>query len=178
MPWPLAEVAPLSEHPGALDAVARWAYGEWFERLGFSWEESLGFMRRRLNRDRLPLALVAMAGGAPVGTGSLLELPHPVTGAATCCLAGLYVVPHWRRRGLGSLICARAVENAQAVGAGSVGLFTGDGERFYARLGWRKSASGIPPRAGHGAPVAFMERFVGCRWRPVRTGLGPRVAHD
>lgn len=154
-------VARLADHPDAVDVVSDWAHLQWFERLGFSRQESLGFVQRRLNRDRLPIALVAFADAAPVGTASLLELQHPSTGASTCCLAGLYVVPAMRRRGIGSLICSRAVNEAAKLRAPTIGLFTGNGERFYARLGWRRRSSAIPPRTGLHDPVTFMELGLG-----------------
>ena len=50
--------------------------------------------------------------------------------------AGLLVVPHHRRRGIGALLVAAAERQASALGVRSLHLYTPASEGFYERLGW------------------------------------------
>jgi N-acetylglutamate synthase-like GNAT family acetyltransferase len=74
-----------------------------------------------------------------------------------CCLAGVYVPPTWRRRGIGYMLCRRAVLEAERLRLPSLGLFTHDGENFYAKMGWKRAMDAAPPNTGVYKLVAFME---------------------
>ncbi len=138
----------LADHPGALPAVAAWLHAEWLAAIGLAPAEAEARLRRRLNRDRVPLALVALAGDVPVGTVSLVEEEDDVPGVPPprYALAGLFVPPPWRRRGVGTLLCRRAVEEARRLRLPHLLVFTPDRAAFYARRGWRKRGD---------VPVAF-----------------------
>jgi GNAT superfamily N-acetyltransferase len=51
-------------------------------------------------------------------------------------LAGLFVVPQHRRRGIGALLVAGAERQASVLGVRQLHLYTPASEGFYARLGW------------------------------------------
>jgi N-acetylglutamate synthase-like GNAT family acetyltransferase len=51
-------------------------------------------------------------------------------------LGTVYVLPEYRRRGLGSEIVAAAVHLARTLEIKTLYLFTPDQERMYRRLGW------------------------------------------
>ena len=97
------------------------------------------------------MALVASLDGLPVGTVSLVEGDHPLDPTPICCLAGLYVLPAWRRLGIGRQLCRAALRQALRLRAGPVGLFTRDAEGFYRRLGWHCELVTALPAPG--APV-------------------------
>src|SRR5687767_7511109 len=86
-------IAHLSDHPTLVPHVAGWLYREWFRAQGATWHTARELLRRRLNRDHLPLALVAVAGAEPVGTVSLVSEDHPFEPGSVCSLAGLLVRP-------------------------------------------------------------------------------------
>lgn len=131
-------VVALADHAVALPVVAGWLHREWLRAWDLTQAESLAETRARMNRGVLPLALVALAGRTPVGTASLVDDAHPLNAASICSLAGVYVVPRWRRRGVGRLLCARAVELGAALRRQPVGLYTRDAEAFYLRIGWTR----------------------------------------
>ena len=64
----------LANHPELTDELARLSWAEWqslYEQRGETFSDSLRKYRERINIDRLPLALVALAGAELVGTVSL-----------------------------------------------------------------------------------------------------------
>ena len=161
-------VVALVDHPAALPVVAAWLHREWLQAWNLTKAESLAETRVRMNRGALPLALVALAGRTPVGTASLVDDAHPSDAATICSLAGVYVTPRWRRRGVGRLLCTGAVELAARLQHQPVGLYTRDAEAFYLRIGWTKVADA--PLRDPVAPTmgAYME------WqRPAGPSLEP-----
>ncbi|MEA2531726.1 MAG: hypothetical protein QOG89_3370, partial [Thermomicrobiales bacterium] len=67
-------------------------------------------------------------------------------------LAGLYVSPAQRGRGVGSALVRHAVRRAATMGVGRLYLYTGPGRGFYERLGWRP----IADEWYEGQPVVVM----------------------
>lgn len=147
----------LADHPAVLARTAVWLHRQWLEEWGYSRRQAADELRGRLSRDRLPLALVALAGESPVGVASLVELEKPESTTLVCCLSGVYVPPSWRRQGIGRLLCRRAAAEAARLQFASVGLFTRGLEPFYAEMGWRRVMDTVPPKSGERGTVAFME---------------------
>ena len=133
-------VVALADHPAALPVVAGWLHREWLQAWNLTKAQAVAEMRVRMNRGALPMALVALAGRTPVGTASLVDDAHPSNAAPICSLAGVYVTPRWRRRGVGRLLCRHAVELAAGLRHQPVGLYTRDAEAFYLRIGWTRVA--------------------------------------
>jgi GNAT superfamily N-acetyltransferase len=52
-------------------------------------------------------------------------------------LGGLFVLPEWRNRGVGTLLMHRAVEEARKLNISRLYLWTPSAERLYAKLGWQ-----------------------------------------
>jgi predicted N-acetyltransferase YhbS len=150
----------LANHPFALSRAVGWLHRQWLAAWGYSRRQAAVELRSRLSRAQLPLALVSLAGRRPVGLASLVELERPRTKALVCCLAGVYVLPAWRRRGIGRLLCRRAVLEAERLQLPCIGLFTHGFEQFYAEMGWRKVMDALPPNSGERGMVAFMELEV------------------
>jgi len=87
------------------------------------------------SRDRGGFALLARSlSGDPVG-GGLVTVP--IDGVAE--LAGIGVVPSWRRRGLAALITARLVRAARELGVRTPFLMAADDHaaRVYTRVGFQ-----------------------------------------
>ena len=132
-------IEPLTERPEWLPLVAAWIYEQWWTDSDET-PDSLGAkLRAHLTPDCLPLTLVASLEHHPVGTVTLLEhdvgtelWPH-----LSPWLAALYVVPPFRRRGVGTALVKAAEARATTLGAGVLYLLTSDREAFYARLGWQ-----------------------------------------
>ncbi|MEW5986550.1 MAG: GNAT family N-acetyltransferase [Chloroflexota bacterium] len=127
----------LADHPELVSLLAAWFYEEWgqgspavtFERM----EERV---RARMNRDHLPLALVALDNGVPVGSATLKIQEMETHPQFLYWLGTVYVRPPFRRQGIGSIIVEAATAEAARLGLGELYLYTRHSERFYTRLGW------------------------------------------
>jgi predicted N-acetyltransferase YhbS len=139
-------------------SVANWLHRQWLEAWGLSQQEAESELRDRLHRNKLPMAWVALAGGIPVGTVSLVADEKPFDAVRICCLAGLYVVPAWRDRGIGRQLCRYAVRRARGLGYPEIGLYTIDQEAFYHHLSWTTLSPAVID--GYDGPVlaTFMQR--------------------
>jgi predicted N-acetyltransferase YhbS len=129
----------LAQYPDFLPIVASWIYKEWWTGIAEETVESLtGKLVAHLTHDRIPLTLVALLERCPVGTVTLLD--HDVGTEQwperSPWLAALYVVPEYRRRGIGAGLVNAAAANAMALGVETLYLATVEREAFYARLGW------------------------------------------
>lgn len=86
--------------------------------------------------DTLPLCRVAIENGFPVGVANLIDYDDPNPRVGRPWLAGVVVVPGWRRRGLGTRLVQTLLHDAHLLGETEVFLGT-DSPRFYERLGAR-----------------------------------------
>ena len=147
----------LADCPQVQASVVRWLHNQWFHDFGYSPGSTTEMIRARLNRVRLPLALVALAGSQPIGTVSLIEDQPPDETGRVGCLAGLYVLPHWRGEGIGTRLCRRVVREARRLHLPAVCLYTKETEAFYARLGWRKVMDALVTTGGELDVCTFMQ---------------------
>jgi predicted N-acetyltransferase YhbS len=150
-------IAALADCPAALPEVAAWLHGQWMLGWGLSHADVQDELRRRANRDTLPMAWVALAGEQPVGTVSLVEDERPLEPGSVACVAGLYVTPEWRRRGVARALCDRALAELVQMKRPSAGVFTRDREAFYRHLGWTKVVDTVIEGCDGPELVAFME---------------------
>jgi GNAT superfamily N-acetyltransferase len=130
----------LGHHPGFAERLARWSWEEWqpiYEQRGQTWEHAVRNYQERLNINTMPLALVAFnESGELIGTVSLKYYDLDIRPEITVWVGGLFVVAEWRRRGVGSLLMTRAVEEAQRLKLPSLHLWTSSAENLYQKLGW------------------------------------------
>lgn len=134
------EIHFLSDCPEFLPAVAGWIYDEWaFLYPGKTVHHIEQLLRKRLQKKRLPLTLVAVHRGEPIGTVSLKHREMETRPRLTPWVTSLYVVRARRGRGVGSKLM-RAVENiARELAISRLFLFTAEpglARRFYEPLGW------------------------------------------
>ena len=126
----------LGHHQGLVPVVARWHWDEWgadYDESSLAeWTEQLAI---KTNVDGLPCSWIALVGAEPVGSVVLeldgveprLELKPD--------LAGLYVLPKHRNRGIGSALVTACEVGARGFGVRDVYLYTEAAETLYARLG-------------------------------------------
>jgi N-acetylglutamate synthase-like GNAT family acetyltransferase len=130
-------IAYLADHPEHLPIVAGWVYGYWGHLLpGVNLEMIERRFHTRLNRDALPLTVIGLAEGQPVGTASLALEDMSTRPDLSPWLASVYVVPACRGRGIGSSLVQAAEEAARRLNIARLYLFTPDRQSFYARMGW------------------------------------------
>jgi GNAT superfamily N-acetyltransferase len=127
----------LVEHPEYILQLAQWLFEEWDTILGEETPEArIKKLKAHMNRDRLPIAWVAHAGGQLLGTADLRV--HDLEGREDLSpwLGGVFVGPHFRHRGIGAALCATVEDEARSRGIQTLYLFTLDKQAWYSRLGW------------------------------------------
>jgi predicted N-acetyltransferase YhbS len=72
-------------------------------------------------------------------------------------LAALFVLPEFRRQGIGATLVRRSEAEAGTLGEDRLFLYTSGAEFYYGRLGW----SILFRELYEGAPVTVMERQLG-----------------
>lgn len=134
-----SQIAQLAERQDLLSTVADWIYNEWWTEVeGASVETLADLLRAHMVPDQIPLTLVASLDCRPVGTATLLarDVETEEWPDLTPWLAAVYVVPEYRRRGVGAALIQSIVEKAGALGVGTLYLSTVGREDYYAGLGW------------------------------------------
>ena len=127
----------LAEHPAFIPALSRWFLQEWRDFYGDrTWEDVAGTFYQRLNRGRVPLALVAFDGDRPLGTISLLEESISTRKHLAPWLGGLYVCEEMRRHGIGKQLIEAAVGEAGKLGVEQLFIGIRQAEDYYLKLGW------------------------------------------
>ena len=147
----------LADHPEWISTLAGWFYAEWGGRIAGQkvklFEERL---QGRLNRDKLPLTLIAFAEDEMVASASLKIQEMGTHPRYLHWLGSVYVKQSFRRKGIGTQLVEHASQVASGLRVASLFLYTHGHEDFYARLGWH-----VVERAQyHGRRVAIMERVI------------------
>lgn len=128
----------LADHPEHIDALAsamleHWRYAQPEDTLETRTQE----LRRHLNRDALPIAWVAHDTKQVLGTAALRQYDLEDRQDLTPWLAGVLVLPAFRRQGIAAALCGAVERFARRAGVETVYLYTLDRQRLYAALGWR-----------------------------------------
>lgn len=149
------ELRPLVDCPEHAPLLAAWFYEEWGRRRpGNSVERVEEGLAQRMNRDEIPVTLVAFWGTKLVGSASLILCEMDTHPQYLHWLAGVYVSEPYRGRGLGSEIVKLAAAEAQGLGIRDLYLYTRSHEAFYARLEWKP----VERSQYHGREVTIMVR--------------------
>ena len=127
----------LANYPEHVSTVAKWVIDEWgHESPGTTLEGLEEKFRNHLNRNVIPLTLLAMEEDRPLGTASLVFHNMKDRQDLSPWLAAVYVLPEHRGQGIG----ARLVKSIELLAANleveKLYLFTPDRESFYTRMGW------------------------------------------
>ena len=150
----------LGDHQEVIPVLAVWIYDEWsYLYPGITLRDIEGFLRERVNKQSLPLTLVALDSGEPVGTVSLKPFEMETRTDLTPWVVSLYVAKPWRRRRIGSALMKTIEQKAASLDFRKLFLFVADNALaglFYAKLGWviRENAT------YHSYPVIIMEKEV------------------
>jgi predicted N-acetyltransferase YhbS len=148
-------IRPVTAHSPEIMVCARWRAGAFPDVLGASVDDECRRLNDFIARDD-GLALIALCNGEPAGTCLLAPKEIEPCHDLTPWLAGLYVAPEFRKRGVGAALVHAIEDAARQRGHRSVYLYTDDAEPFYARLGWT-----VQERLDwHGFPMALMVRGV------------------
>ena len=148
----------LADREDAIRLIAGWYFAEWGHLTKLSIEAIVTKMRDALNRDKIPLFVLAVEDDEIVGVAELKYQEMAIYPDKEHWIGGVFVPPAHRGRGIASHLANRIAEIAGSLGVETLHLQT---ERLdgglYARLGW------VPfERANHrGLDVLVMERQLG-----------------
>lgn len=146
-------IAYLADHPSYLPELARLHFQEWGAyRPNDTLEARTERLRSSCGRGGVPTAVVGMIGTALCGSALLLAQDMDTRPDLTPWLAGVFVKPEFRHRGLGAALTRRIMEEAGALDAPKLYLYTRTAESLYASLGWS-----VVERCDYrGAPAVIM----------------------
>ena len=119
-----------------LAICARWRASA-FSVLKASFEQELRSLELFASDQSHGVALVAKADSEPVGTCLLAESEIEPNHDVSPWLAGLFVVPEYRRKGAGAALVRAIEDQARQRELSRVYLYTTDAVGFYKRLGWK-----------------------------------------
>jgi GNAT superfamily N-acetyltransferase len=127
----------LADHPEFIPIIGRWHYRQWAPlKPGKSVQTWIAELRELCGKGQIPSAFVAILKSEPVGSALLIATETDHQGRPEPRLASLFVPPEHRKRGIGSALVRRVVEEAGALGVRRLFLITEDAELFYRRLDW------------------------------------------
>lgn len=148
----------LVDHPEHLATVAAWLFREWASRHpGSSLHQVADGLQSHLQRDGLPLMVVALDGPECVGCASVRAADLPQRDDLTPWLASVYVPEARRRAGIGALLVRASEAEAARLGITALYLYTPNQQHFYASLGWTPQEQAVHA----GATVIIMRRRIG-----------------
>jgi N-acetylglutamate synthase-like GNAT family acetyltransferase len=128
----------LADYPEHIPALAKWFHDEWgYLSPNYRLEERTERLHAKAKKDSIPLALVALESGVPIGSASLVPCDMDIRSHLEPWLSSVYVEVSSRRRGIGTALVNRVIQEAQQRGFPSVYLWTPKEEHFYSQRGWK-----------------------------------------
>ena len=132
------QVEYLADHRDRLQEVAELHHGEWpSPELGDSIEARERTLSTCCRRGEIPLGVIALDQNALCGFALLVPQDFELRPNLSPWLAGVFVRPQYRMRGVGSALAMRIAREAKALGFETLYLYTAHSETLYGRLGWK-----------------------------------------
>ncbi len=128
----------LADRQDAIPIVARWYFEEWgYNVPGNSVEQTIDRLNKKLNRDKLPLPVLAVEAEKILGVAQLKLHEMDIYPEREFWLGSLFVEPKFRGKGIGSALANKIVAIAADFGIKELYLQTEavDGG-LYQQLGW------------------------------------------
>lgn len=127
----------LADYPQYIPTVAHWQYEAWgHSNPGDSVERRIERLSQHTGRPGIPTTLIAIENDAVLGSAGLVVNDLRTHPDLTPFLAGVYVAPMHRRRGVATALVTQAKAVIQQLGLSALYLITPDQQNLYARLGW------------------------------------------
>lgn len=127
----------IASHLEYVDTIARWHWDEWGHvDPGGSPATWIANLRLFTHRDRIPTTYVALEGDRLLGSVTLNDLDMHTHPELWPWLAGVYVTPSARGKGVASALVTHAVSEARGMGVERLYLYTHSARGLYEKLGW------------------------------------------
>jgi GNAT superfamily N-acetyltransferase len=154
------EIVRTVGQPQLESLVAGWLYEAFWRYDGYTLRDVSDFVTSATAVAGPNQCFVLLEGGTPVGTASLTNEDLAERPELTPWLAGVFVAPEARGRGLVRRLITAVEVAAQSAGHRALWLYTSQAERIYQRAGWNTvEVVGRPGKR----PVALMRRdLAGC----------------
>jgi GNAT superfamily N-acetyltransferase len=131
-------VSDLRERPDLIRLVAGWVHGQWSWLSGRTPEQTLQRFQPTAN-GALPVSLVALQEGKPVGVASLRQFDDVVpVRDVTPWLTNMFVPAAARGKGVATVLVAAVCAEARSRGFAEVWLATDDQQSLYQRCGFQQ----------------------------------------
>ena len=128
----------LSDDAGEISTVANWLYQEWGHLIeGRTLETANSKVKQSLSQDEIPMTLVCYLDGQLVGTAGIDHSDMSTYPELTPWMVSVYVTPPYRKKGIGTALCQRIIDEFARLDIKTAYLFTPDQEHLYARLNWK-----------------------------------------
>ena len=132
------QVQQLSECLQHLEAVGNWIFHQWWSRRCDSVEVVLAWLRTHAQKDKVPYTVVAVVGGIPVASCSVIQNDCVHRPQYSPWVAAVFVKPEMRHRGIASAMLQEAAAIARR--ADVKGLYIdclGVTAPVYEKNGWK-----------------------------------------
>lgn len=134
-------VEAAADHPDLVPTIGRWHWDEWGDADPYgSLQEWTRRLQASTSAGAIPMLLLAMEASEPVGSVVLVDHDispeHPRWGTLTPWLAGLFVVPEHRGKGIGSMLIHACEQEARKLGTRRLHLYTSAAEGLYRKNGY------------------------------------------
>jgi GNAT superfamily N-acetyltransferase len=127
----------LADRPEFVPTLAEWHFREWaYLRPGDSVANRIRLLHERSGRHELPVTFVASSGAELLGSGMLIHHEMDTRRQYTPWLAGVFVIPAERQRGVGRALTQHVISEAAARSFLTLYLFTPNAEAFFCHLNW------------------------------------------
>jgi predicted N-acetyltransferase YhbS len=127
----------LADRSEFIPTLAEWHFREWaYLRPDDSVANRVRLLQERSGRRELPITFVALSGTELLGSAMLIHHEMDTHPQFTPWLAGVFVAPAHRRRGIGRALAQHVLCEAAARGFYTVYLLTPGAQDFFAHLGW------------------------------------------
>ncbi|MCC6458089.1 MAG: GNAT family N-acetyltransferase [Caldilineaceae bacterium] len=130
----------LAATPKIIPLLATWHHQQWGHLANASTlAQRKARLKHHLQRGAIPTTFVAWHHEQPIGSASLVANDMATLPEWIPWLANVYVLPEYRRQGIGARLVQRVAAEALDLGYPRIYLYTPDQMHFYETMGWQTS---------------------------------------
>ncbi|UXN73789.1 GNAT family N-acetyltransferase [Devosia sp. A8/3-2] len=126
----------LIDHEDAIGTPVALYEAQWPDWYNARSASARADLSERLQRDRLPLGIVALRDGVALGACALTASSGGLVTERSPWIGGSVVDPQARRQGVAALLLERARQEARRLGHGRLYALTADAVQLFERQGW------------------------------------------